>query len=204
MLVWSNTITISSVFYPFNSASAMPRSIRFPSEFSSNRNLPWKNCHLNVWKKETVPFQIFVKVAWCQRDSWSSPIAFLYCHWAEQSCLYHWGLVSTRPRSAVSSTFVPEAAGLSPFANQTIVFCGILAYQMESMKRSLLLSSEWKPKAKSPLGESHEDEFCEAERETPMVMLPRVWAKVKNGCSSRRRNESENRSGKAIATAVIQ
>ena len=68
---------------------------------------------------------------------------------------------------------------------------------MASKKRYLLPYSGWKPKAKSPEGESHEV-FSEVEREAPTVILPPVWETAKGGSIMSKENERW-RIGKAIA-----
>jgi hypothetical protein len=81
------------------------------------------------------------------------------------------GEVSTNPSLAVSSTFDPFGAGVSPLAYHTTVFSEILGYQIESKKRLVSLSGR-KPKAKSPEGESnHGDVLACAVKESPMAMV---------------------------------
>lgn len=52
-----------------------------------------------------------------------------------------------------------------------MVLSGILAYHMQSKKWLFWFGSWRKPKAKSPDGESHGEEFCVAVREVPTDML---------------------------------
>lgn len=78
---------------------------------------------------------------------------------------------------------------------------GILAYQMASKKRFVLLGNFEKPKAKSPDEESHE-ELLVAERDRPTGILPVFWAEIDDDCTSTSsivNNKERMQAGQAIA-----
>lgn len=82
---------------------------------------------------------------------------------------------------------------------------GILAYQMASKKRFVLLGNFEKPKAKSPDEESHEELLVVvvvAERDRPTGILPVFWAEIDDDCTSTSsivNNKERMQAGQAIA-----